>query len=1254
MKLEHINPEFVVERYGDPSFDRSMQLVKDLKIANARSKPKKRKKRNWLQKLKPRTIGPIEDKAPSMPKLEPEDGDIERHTAYTRLNPSGDKELVVGDDEETLNEIARSLQECAEEYIWDCVRNMLPADILEKPGVNEKIDNAIGRGAAPDEIVAMLRESVAFSGPLPTGGGAGSPEQLETDRRHNQFTPLMVSLDGDQERTAQDDLNNLTSTTAQVADGPERSRAKSRHRATARGNEFPIKNIAGYRGDGLDYGATHSEDFTGTGAIAIGPTGGYNVVDDEDDDDEDEIIENMNMEYQKNRSRTTATLWYVPADQPPSQQQVQQAIQLLGVNAQVRHRDEHPGEPPSTWVVGPEYGFVTLDLEQPLPDGTHLQGNGIEVVVEIAPDDPDDEEFEQNRRPMESIMSDKDLLTEEVNQVLTEWEPSFKSGEYDPGDYQMPCAPGDGVADKKPTKDKVGAYDTDTSNSGKEWPRDHNDTEAMGSVDDDGVDGDPAGTHESSVGEPTDGYQDKVGHDWPDEAKNTGSGVAEPFEGDRWSDGGVLKNSGQDEMTNSGVAQKLPSDGPITGTSGPQMGQPSESWTPEGIGSLMEGDLNLQDLFDSYARDHGRVVCLEDFQTLCNAHGCDALLDETSLIQLIEANNEFIFYQGEDANGYYWQPTSISEGVAGAVGGAALGAMAGGPAGAVVGGAGGSIAQDTLDDDGEDDDIDESVAIAEIAPLVAAAGRAAGRAALPVATKWASKKLGAGDDDADDAEMSESKTCSQCGCDPCECDDDCVEEGENRLPFGQNISERQIRSPRDEAQYATHDFAGESPEGMGPEDMYTGDPERGDIGGYDDMLGMSQSMDMQHGPGEFDDHGSPTDSCPECGEMTSPGEEACPGCGAPIDDQMGPMDMMAGGDEDLGGYAGANAAPAVRNAVFGGMSPGGGGRIGRPVAPGRSISPNLEATLVNSPEIMESFNNFMSAARRILEHNHDFHREHIAEALNYSWIYHARNTDPSKAPAKVQQTLQGLMQTFPGFRPVMEGGGDAMDKADGTAIGTGGGPGNSSDFLAAKDQPGPDEMKDEGEPLGKSQKNTYEETPEIKGTHKGMDGKGSVAQSVKENVARLSKHVQKELREGAKKNLRGKYTVGFSLMVNEDKRRNRTASRTRLSEALADAEELLQLHDADDVTLETTFTDKSGTIALKQDIPLFTIKPRGLMVSEGMAIFRFKRTAEDFANELVAEGATCRVVTHNWGRAVETKVSRTLAESAFRTLTGRR
>lgn len=78
----------------------------------------------------------------------------------------------------------------------------------------------------------------------------------------------------------------------------------------------------------------------------------------------------------------TATLWYTPCDQPPTAQQIADGLQLLGVGGGLRHYDEHPGDPPSGYVVPPEYGFAVLDLDSECQDGERREGNGLIVVVE--------------------------------------------------------------------------------------------------------------------------------------------------------------------------------------------------------------------------------------------------------------------------------------------------------------------------------------------------------------------------------------------------------------------------------------------------------------------------------------------------------------------------------------------------------------------------------------------------------------------------------------------------------------------------------------------------------------------------------------------------------------------------------------------------------------------------------------------------------------------------------------------------------
>jgi hypothetical protein len=256
---------------------------------------------------------------------------------------------------------------------------------------------------------------------------------------------------------------------------------------------------------------------------------------------------------------------------------------------------------------------------------------------------------------LESDMSDR--------RTISEWQPPFKGAGYDPGDYQMPEPAGKGVADRSPTQDNVGQYDTELTGAGKEWPRDHNDTAAMCDVDEDGVEHESQGGHESTHGEPNDGIQKKIGHNWPNQPKNSGQGVAEPFGGSRWSDGGTLEGHGPggDTWTHE-EGPGMPGEGEITGTSGPQLGQPTTEgrWSPEAMAHCMGEDFDIQNLFDAYARN-ATAVCLEDFQQLCDAHGVDTILDEASIMRLMHDNQEFVFYEGRDGDGPYWTPESISE-----------------------------------------------------------------------------------------------------------------------------------------------------------------------------------------------------------------------------------------------------------------------------------------------------------------------------------------------------------------------------------------------------------------------------------------------------------------------------------------------------------------------------------------------------------------------------------------------------------------
>ena len=335
------------------------------------------------------------------------------------------------------------------------------------------------------------------------------------------------------------------------------------------GNISPIKDIAG---NDLDRDYIRSESFTGTGAIAIMPSGGFTTTKKSDDDDDDDEEDEEDIEENVIRNQTN------------------------------RHK---PIE------------------------------------------------------PLEETMSKN--FNNDINRVLSEWEPTFKAGQYDPGDYEMPSPSGNGVADRKLKNDDTGKFDTEMKNNGEAWPRKHNDTPAMCDVDDDGVEHEPQGSHESTHADATDGHQTEVGHDWPDKPKNDGSGVAEPFEGTRWSDGGTLKGSAPTEMSNTGKKQSMPSDGPITGVKGPQSGQPQESWDLGNIGSLMESDsVDLQGLFDLYATGVD-FICLEDFQDLVKAHGDTSILNERSLMLLMDRNQEKVFIESQDATGRFWVIRPISE-----------------------------------------------------------------------------------------------------------------------------------------------------------------------------------------------------------------------------------------------------------------------------------------------------------------------------------------------------------------------------------------------------------------------------------------------------------------------------------------------------------------------------------------------------------------------------------------------------------------
>lgn len=754
--------------------------------------------------------------------------------------------------------------------------------------------------------------------------------------------------------------------------------------------------------------------------------------------------------------------------------------------------------------------------------------------------------------------------------TIKEWLPGFKGAGYTPGDAAMPSPSGKGVAERSSSEVDIGDYDSETSHIGDEWPREHNETAAMCDVDEDGTEGSQGG-HESTHAQANDTIQSKVGHNWPNPPKNSGQGVAEPFEGNRWSDGGTLsggRGPGSDTWTNE-EGPGMPSDGPITGTSGPQLGQPTnESWSPNRMAQMLGGDVDVQALFDSYAKS-ASAICLEDFQQLCEAHGADLDLDHTSLMRLMAENKEFVFHEASDSDGPYW--------------------------------------------------IGEEMA---------------------------------------------------------ECDTKPKKKQKRKL------NEWQVRSPEDEA------------------GMYDNPLETAHIEDYNDSA-MNRG-DETYSANEMDDSHHPLGmaagmECPGCGYT---GQEAeCPECGSEMIDQIGegavdsdptaipgmvpddaeegPMGSV-GVDEEFPGEEGNEYDPLggprgpMQNPMSGGPR-GPAPMPGQRPMPGGPRMESKSRTTVTGPQIIEGLKRFMTSVRSMIENNPQARRSDLAEALNRSWQLHAGSVDATTCPRSVQQTLNGLMTKFPGFNPIAEND-HSMDKPEGTIIGgtSGGGP-----KINLPKQP--TEMKTHGDKslLGKSQTNTLDGTPTIKGTGKGMN----VGESIQTNISRLTRHVKQQLQESLRsvsKELRsGNYKLQFATVVSEAKalpdfikdkmkdkkgakgkgakgkdvkKKTKTKPKDNLAEALADVEELLQLHNPKDLSFEATFLGPQGQIALKQDIPLFTIMPRGPMVSEGKALFRFQRHAEEFADQLALEGVTSRIAPHNWGSAVQAKTNYAVAARAFATI----
>lgn len=679
-----------------------------------------------------------------------------------------------------------------------------------------------------------------------------------------------------------------------------------------------------------------------------------------------------------------------------------------------------------------------------------------------------------------------------IDDLLVEWEPEFKAGEYDPGDYKMPSPSGQGVAARNAKKDSTGSREYETKQHGDAWPRKHNETAAMCDVEESGVEDKPQGSHESTHATADDGIQSEVGHNWPNQPKHKGGGVGEPVSGTRYTDGGTLKGQAPHGLDNTGRKASLPKDGPITGTKGPQQGQPME-WSPERIGNLLGEDTDLQSLFDNYANKN-KQVDLQSFQALCDAHGLGVVLDESSMLRLMATNRDIMFHEHVDSYGPYW--------------------------------------------------VTESAA---------------------------------------------------------------------------NIQEMQIRSPEDEAFYK--------------DDLSrTFDMDDDDL---EDEMDMDQDGDYDAGHGRFGYEEETDGYCPECGHEGIDAE--CPACGCEMWHSENDIpDSMP--EVDYEGFEEEGAGPSARGDQYWSYK-------------------KANQRFADTDEVMESIKYFMSQTKAILESNTDATKSQIAKALNSQWAKVRKHIHLESLSNPVRKTLHKLTQTFPGFTPVMrESRADAMDSLDGKSVITN--KMKKSPDLA--DQPGPDEMQQHGNAknmLDREQVNTYKKTPVMSGTEKGLTGTGSIKESdssseqvFRKNVDTLAKRIHKSLKESSSK-AAGRYRQLYCTLVTESAGVVATPERNTLVEAAADLEEVLQFHKPENVTFLAKFKNSAGTTVLKQEVPMLTISSRGPLVSEGKALFRFKRNAEMFAEALAQEGHSSKIVEHSWGSAVKARVNYGHARQAYQAIT---
>lgn len=158
---------------------------------------------------------------------------------------------------------------------------------------------------------------------------------------------------------------------------------------------------------------------------------------------------------------------------------------------------------------------------------------------------------------------------------------------------------------------------------------------------------------------------------------------------------------------------------------------------------------------------------------------------------------------------------------------------------------------------------------------------------------------------------------------------------------------------------------------------------------------------------------------------------------------------------------------------------------------------------------------------------------------------------------------------------------------------------------------------------------------------------------LKFNVDKLAKLIKNSIKESTKSLSTKPCSVTYTILVQEDKL-NCTQPRDTLAEAVADLEEILQFHRPEHIKLNSILKDPKDNVLSVVSVSCSHIKERGPLQVEGKTLFRFKKNADLFAEELNRKGLECELVSHPWGTAVNTLATNESVGHAYESITERK